>query len=245
MEQDKETKLEQKVKRQSMLLKEKDRQLQKSERDKEYYKKLIDNYSEMGTKNFNTVTYILNSYPNAPHLKTIEPKKIQHFKESESDNNNDKTKTKDIISHYRNNRLVDHVVEAIVLLYKKDNPSEQSVWATDSSRHNFIIKELLEDNDSYWVAYDKKGIKSEKYLLDPILSLIRERVVNYLRDSSDLLMDDSLSVFQRDSIVDLQKYGSLLIKSIDDNILNKEIIKKLAKHIHHEKSNIPLIEEVD
>ena len=228
--------LEKKVKEQEKLLREKSKQMEKLERDKEYYKKLIDSYGSIGTKNFNSVTYILNSYPNAPHLQTIEPKKLKQFK------NIDVANIRDIISDYRNNRLVGNIIDAIVYVHKKKDPSEQSIWATDSSRHNYIIKELIKDEDSYWIV-DKKGIKSENYLVKPILSFIREKIMDYLDIAHELLADSEITSFKRDTIMDTQKYGSDLIKEIDDNVISKEIIKRLAKHIHH--YNKPKVEEIE
>ena len=233
---DKTKELERILKEKDKILKEQTKQMLKLERDKEYYKKLIDNYGSMGSKNFNSVTYILNSYPNAPHLETIEPKKLKQFKNIGIDN------IRDIISDYCNNKLVDNIIEAILFIHKKEDPSEQSIWATDSSRHNYIIKELLKDKDSYWVV-DKKGIKSENYLIKPILSFIREKIIEYLDIASELLTDLKLTAFKRDVIMDSQKYGSQLIKDIDDSIISKDIIKNLAKHIHH--YNKPQIEEIE
>mgnify|MGYP003385643208 CR=1 FL=1 len=216
-------------------LKEKEQQLKKSEMDKEYYRGLIDNLSTLGPKNFNSVTYILNNYANAPPIKTIEPKKLKEFK------NLDNKKIETIISLYRNNLLVDYVIEAIVYIHKKDDPSEQSVWVTDSSRHNYIIKELLKDKESYWII-DKKGAKSEKYLIDPVLKFIRENVAKYLANKGNLLNGD-ITTQKRRIILDSQKDASKLIKEIDDGIINKSIVKKLAKHIHHNTK--PLIEEIE
>ena len=218
-----------------LKLQEKEQQLKKSEMDKEYYRGLIDNLSTLGPKNFNSVTYILNNYAKAPHIKTIEPKKLKEFKDL--DNN----KIETIISLYRNNLLVDYVIEAIVYIHKKDDPSEQSVWVTDSSRHNYIIKELFEDKESYWII-DKKGAKSEKYLIDPVLKFIRENIEKYLANMGNLLNDDITSQKRR-IILDSQKDASDLIKEIDDGVINKNIIKKLAKHIHHNTK--PLIEEIE
>ena len=48
-------------------------------------------------------------------------------------------------------------------------------------------------------------------------------------------------------ITSTQRYGAEMIKEIDNGDLAKDIIKKLAKHLHHKASDIdlPLIEEID
>ena len=67
--------------------------------------------------------------------------------------------------------------------------------------------------------------------------------MDYLDIAHELLADSEITSFKRDTIMDTQKYGSDLIKEIDDNIISKEIIKRLAKHIHH--YNKPKIEEIE
>ena len=250
IENDKSKELERKLREQDIKLKEKEKilrekerqlkksekQVQKLEKDKDYYKGLITNLSTLGPKNFNSVTFILNNYAKAPHIKTIEPLKLKEFKDL------DNIQVENIISNYRNNLLVNHIVEAIVYIHKKEDPKDQCIWATDCSRYNYIIKELLENKDSYWTI-DKKGVKSEKYLIDPILKLIREKVLEYLNTSGELLSSNDLDPQKRSIIMDCQEDGSNLIKDIDDGIINKETIKKLAKHIHHNTK--PIIEEVE
>jgi len=149
-----------------------------------------------------------------------------------------------IICSHKNNLLVDQIIEAIVFIYKKKDPNEQSIWVTDTSRHNYIIKELLHDNDSKWTI-DKKGVKSEKYLVKPILEHIRKIVLEYLQTSPKLLDNPKIANTGRNIILDCQHNGSNLIKEIDDNTLGPEIIKKLSKHIYHNKSDTPLIEKVE
>ena len=235
--------LEMKLFEKEKLLKQKEKELRKSEKhvqklekDKDYYKGLITNLSTLGPKNFNSVTFILSNYAKAPHIRAIEPKKLEQFKDL------DDTKVENVISYYRNNLLVDHIIEAIVYIHKKDDPSKQSVWVTDCSRHNYIIKELLEDKESYWTI-DKKGTKSEKYLIDPILKFLRERIMEYMNKADEILNEKDLSLHRRSMFMDNQRDASRLVKDIDDGVLNKEVIKRLAPHIHHNTK--PLIEEVE
>ena len=119
MEKDK---LEHKLLEKEKELKKSEKQVQKLENDKNYYRGLIDNLSTLGPKNFNSVTYILNNYAEAPHIKAIEPKKLKQFKDL------DDTKVENVLSYYRNNLLYDHIIEAIIYIHKKDDPSQQSVW---------------------------------------------------------------------------------------------------------------------
>ena len=223
------------LKEKDRMLKEKNLQIQKMEK---YYSDIINNIGNMGPRNINSITYIIGNYDNAPHLETIQTDNLQKLSLK---TNRD---IENIICAHKNNLLIDQIIEAILLIYKKKDPTKQSVWVTDTSRHNYIIKELLHDDDSRWVI-DKKGVKSEKYLVKPILDHIRKIVFEYLQTSPNLLDDPKLSKIDRNIILDCQHNGSNLIKQIDDNTIGPEIIKKLSKHIHHKKSKQPVIEEIE
>ena len=227
--------LENKLKEKDRMLREKNNQLKKMEK---YYGDIINNIGSMGPKNINSITYILGNYDKAPHLEAI---KTNNLSKLPLKTNRD---IENIICSHKNNLLVDQIIEAIVFIYKKKDPSEQSIWVTDTSRHNYIIKELLHDDDSKWVI-DKKGVKSEKYLVKPILEHIRKIVFEYLQTSPKLLDNPKITSTDRNIILDCQHNGNELIKEIDDNTIGPEIIKKLSKHIHHNKNDAPMIEEVE
>ena len=129
-----------------------------------------------------------------------------------------------IIYSHKNNLLIDQIIEAIVFIYKKKDPTKQSIWVTYTSRHNYIIKELLHDNDSKWTI-DKKGAKSEKYLVKPILDHIRKIVFEYLQTSPKLLDNPKITSTDRNIIMDCQYNGNNLVREIDDNTIGPEIIK--------------------
>ena len=224
------------VEKQKILLKEKEKQLKEQSVEKEYYKELIGNYSKFGPKTFNSITFVMNKYADAPHIKMIDPEKIECFQ------NIDMKKVEDMVSDYRNDRFVTFVINTIISLYKKENPEDQVIWSTDSSRYNYLIKELLENEDSYWVV-DKKGTKSQNYLVEPILKFIRKEIIKYNELACDALANPNLPKSKFSIILDTQKYSIDIIKDIDDGILGDDIIKKMAKNFYHK--NNPLIEEIE
>jgi len=218
---------------------EKDKQLREREVEVEYYKELITNYTKFGPKTFNSITYVMNKYSDAPHIQKIEPEKIEYFK------NVNMKKVENIVSDYINNRLISFIVNTVISIHKKENPEDQSIWSTDSSRYNYVIKELLENEGSYWVI-DKQGTKSKNYLVEPILKFIRKEIIKYNELASAALINEDLPKNRFSIITDTQRYGIDIIKEIDDGILSAEIIRKMAKHFHHKsKLDIPLIEEVE
>lgn len=217
-------------------LKQTKKELNDNKTEKEYYKRLIDNYSIMGPKTFTSLTYIMHNYSKAPHIEKIEPRMIDDFKDM-GDNI-----IENIISDYKNKRLVTTLVNVITKMHSKDNPENQSIWSTDTSRYNYIIKELLENEDSYWII-DKRGIKSKTYLIEPILNFIKKELKEYNKRMYKTI--DQLSKERRSIILETQKYLCEMIEDIENGFMSQEIVKKLAKNLYHKTSDIPLIEEID
>ena len=238
LESDKTTELEYKLKEKERMLEEKEKQLKEHKIEKEYYKELINNYSKFGPKTFNSITYVMNRYADAPHIKKIEPEKIEYFQDINM------TKVENMVSDYRNDRFVTFIINTIITLHKKENPEDQAIWSTDSSRYNYLIKELLENEDSYWVV-DKKGSKSQNYLIEPILKFIRKEIIKYNELVSEALLDENLPKSRFSIITNTQRYGIDIIKDIDDGILGDDIIKKMAKYFYHKSHEVPLIEEIE
>jgi len=217
---------------------EQGKQIKEYKIEKEYYKKLIDNYSKLGPKTFNSITYVMNKYADAPHIEKMEPEKIEYFQDISM------TTVENLVSDYRNNLFVDFIIKTIITMHKKDDPKDQSIWSTDSSRYNYLIKELLENEDSYWVV-DIKGSKSKTYIIEPILRFIRKEIIKYNELASDAIIDTKLPKKRFSIITDTQRYGIDIIKDIDNGVLAADIIKKMAKHFYHKSKNLPLIEEIE
>lgn len=223
-------------------MQKKETSIYKSEREfyvkeSEYYKDLISNYTKFGHKNFNSITYVLNKYGDAPHIEKTEPEKLECFKDV------DMKTMENIISDYRNKVFVEFAVKMIINLHKKDDPTKQSIWSTDTSRYNYVIKELLENEGSYWII-DKKGIKSKNYIVEPILDFIRKEIIGYNELVGKAILDKNLPKERFSIIMDTQKDGIDMIKDIDNGIIGKEIIKRMATHLYH-KTDTPQIEEIE
>lgn len=196
--------------------------------EKEYYRQLVNNYSTFGPKTFNSLTYIMNNYNKAPHIEKIVPKEIKCF--ADLDNHF----IEKIVNDYKHNIFVDFIVDTIKHVYLKDNPEDQSIWSTDTSRYNYIIKELLENKNSYWVV-DKKGVKSKDYLVDPILKFMKDALMEYT--SNAYLSINDLTNQKKSITIETQKYACLMIQEIEEGSLGREIVKKLAKHLFHKNSD--------
>ena len=69
----------------------------------------------------------------------------------------------------------------LINCYKKEDPYEQSIWSTDTTRYTFIIKDIVEQNEK-WIR-DSKGGKITKYIVEPVLKKISELCGKYIEET--------------------------------------------------------------
>ena len=203
----------------------------------DHYKSLIENFGTLGPKMYNSINYITNNYSDAPPIQNIVPKQLEFF---DAENT---IFIEQLTNDYKQNTLVEFIISSIKTIHQKEDPSEQSIWSTDANRSNYIIKELLENKNSYWTI-DKKGIKSGEYLVKPILDFIKKEIIKYNNNAYEMIRDTSN--VRKEIIMETQKCSSELLTDIEDGKLCTDIIKKLSHHFFHKQSKNNLsIEDVD
>jgi len=80
---------------------------------------------------------------------------------------------------YKRKKLLDFVSTAVINLYVKKNPSEQSIWSTDTTRNTYNV--LLIDSETkrkFW-AKDKEGITLKRILMQPIRLYLNDAMTTY------------------------------------------------------------------
>lgn len=83
-----------------------------------------------------------------------------------------------LIFQYNTGTLVKYIGTGITDIYKTDNPNDQSMWISDCSRLNYVVKTIV-DGDDRW-ATDKKGIRVIKRVIAPLLKEIYNIMREYL-----------------------------------------------------------------
>ena len=110
-----------------------------------------------------TVSFIFKYLNNAPVIE----KNIDYKKQLQLNPNNkhllkdDEKIVEDILSYKRHNTLVKYLGEIIISIYKKDNPNEQSLWNSDSTRKNYLLRELV-NKTAYRKAEHKHYVEVPK-----------------------------------------------------------------------------------
>mgnify|MGYP001764006584 FL=1 len=190
------------------------KELEQFKQKENEFKKQIDSYekllsSAIGPKNVTNYNYIQMNYPNAPVLAG--KKSYANLLKT------NKMKLVDlIIMYYEQNRLVTFIGDYLIKEYLHKEPEKQSLWTTDLARLTYIISQAHKKG-SEW-SYDKKGSKTKKIIIEPVLEYIRNELARYNEKNCE----------SNETIV-LKKMMTInnILPEIDGNIL----IEKINKYI--------------
>ena len=205
----------------------------KTETELEYFKELFKETSKSNKTSPSTITYVLNNYQDAPPLLCLDD-----YSQLNDSKNMDLVEV--LIHHQENNKLDHFIGDYLIGEYKKTDPSEQSIWNSDTTRLTYIIKEVLKSNKSNW-RVDKKGVKTKEYIIDPLLSYIKPLIKEYTIQQSYEL--HNLTDYQAKKMLNNLTLANIIMKNINDGILSADIIKYLAPHfyLNKEQEDIKLL----
>lgn len=209
------------------LLKDKDLEIKRIQSDLEKAQKIIGTlvlhgkcYNNPAPREPSTTNYLSIAYNAAPPLKALTTKNVSGFWR----NNDDQTiSLLDILSSaYTHKRLIEFVGTTLLSYYKKDDPTEQSVWNTDAERLTYYIKEHVG-----WCA-DKKGISAAKLMIDPSLNYFRDTLTKYITTTPKRNID---------VIKDQEKRHLCLniINDINSGETQRQILKFMAPFLYIDK----------
>ena len=190
------------------------------------------------TYNISIKNCIQQNYPDAPALEGLpDYERILYNNHDINDpNSNIADDFIDTLTYeYSNNCLNKYLGDFIITCYKKENPSEQSMWTSDTSRLTYIIKELLANNNSIW-NHDYKGIKTKEYIITPLLKYIRSYIDEYWVKQLDNYKDMNLDRINK--IHNTYQVLYKIKKEIENDVIGYEIVKYMAPHFYMDKERI-------
>jgi hypothetical protein len=201
--------------------------------------KKIDNYEKLNkelltyvkenkpiTYNISVKNYIQKKFSDAPELLEM----TEYAKLTFDDEDFIGT----ITYKYNNNCLDSYLGDFIVQYYKKEDPSQQSLWNSDISRLTYIIKELMANNKSIW-NHDFKGVKTKNYIINPLLKYIKKTINDYW-----VTHIDNMKSLEMNEIIKLQMTLQSLYKikkEIETGNLANSIIKYIAPYFYMDRKN--------
>lgn len=167
-----------------------------------------------------TSNYLTVVYNSAPALKALQQRNVSDFWKDDED---PELSLVDILSSaYNRNKLIEFIGVTLLAHYKKQDPSEQSVWNTDTERLSYYIKEHVG-----WCV-DKKGELAAKLMIDPSL--------NYFKG----VLSHCLSINpkrNRHTLSDHDKRVTCfnIFNDIKDGVTQKQLLKFMAPYLHLNK----------
>ncbi len=193
--------------------------------DNKYLKIIVRNAGSIIKTSVSAMSYVMKNYQNAPIFETITDTLLI---QQEVD---DEKFAKALINYHE--VLDQYLGDIIIKLYKKDNPTQQSLWNTDTSRFTYMIKEITK-----W-SVDKNGKETIKYVIDPMLSHVLTLLHSYLENSKILFMKGEKKEieFNKDSLI-----IGIIQKKIQEKILARDILKYISPHFYLNKIDDSLLE---
>lgn len=196
--------------------------------DNKHLKSLINNAGLIIKSSVSTMSYLMTHYTDAPILKPI-----TDFSAIEYDEKNEEFNLMDaLIVEHDNGNLHRYLGDFIVKTYKKEDPTQQSIWNSDSVRLTYVIRQLINKKPDW--KTDKKGVNIKKNIIDPLLSYINNIVVDYLHNSN--LEDYVKEPYYKYKLrVNKVETASKIHYDINNKFLSEEILKYITPHFYLNK----------
>ena len=136
----------------------------------------------------------------------------------------------EIINYHDQKILYKYIGNIIIKHYKKDNPEDQSMWNTDVSRLNYIVKEAMTNNKSKWVD-DINATRIKEAIIRPLLEYIRTQIIKEQK-----LVHKEIRKASADKCIELTlKTNSLatINYEINNGTLETDIVKYITPYFRH------------
>lgn len=179
------------------------------------------------TYNISVKGYVRENYPEAPPLDGLTDYSQIKYDADTNKKQEDKEFISTLAYHYNNKILHAYLGDFIIKHYKKEDPSEQSVWSSDTARLTYIVRELLTTDESIW-NHDSKGVKTKKFIINPLLKYIRKQLDEFWAENME-----SYKELETDEIIQLHQLLHVVYfikKDICNDVIASNIIKYIAPY---------------
>jgi len=196
-----------------------------------HYKSLLNNAGLVIKKSVSALSYVATNYKDAPKLDKLDDYSYLQYE----DENDDFDLLEIVFTNYRENKLHKYLGDIIIKAYKKGDPSKQSIWNSDASRLTYLIRDLIKKKPDW--TLDKGGVKTTKYIIDPLLYYLRELLRKFIDENclENFIGIDTDMRFKK-RIADLDT-TSQIIYQVTNKYLAPEIIKYIAPHFSLTKND--------
>lgn len=196
--------------------------------ENKHLKSIVNDAGSMVKSSMSAMAYVIKNYKDAPALLPLKDYKALKYERTNT------TFVEDLISEYNHDLLSDYLGNFIIRTYKKDDPAKQSIWNSDTSRFTFVVREPTGKNKADWTI-DKKGIKINKYIIDPLLNYVDKQVREYVKNYDINYAFDS-AVEARQKMTRLT-HATAILGTIEDKILREKIVKYISPYFYLSKDD--------
>ena len=176
----------------------------------------------MQTISISAIKYANEKFKSAPILLPIDNFNINDLSFDKKEDRSQLTET--LIYNAKLKSLDKLLGNHIIKYYKKDNPQNQSIYTTDCSRLNYIVRELIENVEKWEI--DKNGIKICTKIIKPLIDKCIELLLVYQKELIDEMSEGNYK--NKDNIYIIIN----IIMSIDKGSLESDINKYIAPHFN-------------
>jgi len=173
-------------------------------------------------KTISAIKYANENFKNAPALTPINNFNLLDYDLSNEDGK--KLLLETLLYHYKTNSVHTIFGNHIISQYKKENVTEQSMHATDTSRLNYIIRISKDEKPVQWFT-DKNGV----IISDVIIEKLIDHYVDLLKWYQKKLTDEMSKDPGRPQPYIQQKVENILNMLMD--VDNGQLVKNTNKYI--------------
>jgi hypothetical protein len=228
------------------LIKENDRLIHETKVDKNFFQNIATTTSN---SNMNAMNFLSNHCTTAkPMMRLTEDTALglltqgetiddvsdedEDGKELDDDEKQGKINDKyaeQMIYEFRNGNLHLYLTNIVVQTYKKDDPTDQSIWNTDESRLIYVIKDIINKKEK-WIR-DSKGCKIKEYAVRPLLKVAKEMISSYCVRHNTIMMRKKMpSGYDRFEMMHRISEALQIVKKIRTSKLEQKIVIAMSKH---------------
>jgi hypothetical protein len=120
------------------------------------------------------INYLTRNFDNAPAMKTLTDYSYLHK------NNEKYSLGKILLTYHSNNQLSHNLAKLIENNYKKEDKSTQSLWSSDVSRLNYVVRAESGAKRIDWMS-DKCGVHVMEVIIGPIIERCKIEIKLYLK----------------------------------------------------------------
>jgi hypothetical protein len=193
------------------------------------------------TKASSLIKYLMENHPTTPPLKKITEEdfmdKLRLDFNCKYTEKNKYCLERELVNQYTKSTFVRNISQLILKLVNHNDHDKQSIYNTDCTRNNYVIK-----TSAIWNE-DKAGIKFAEYVIRPLLNHIRKLIIVYRRNYIEKCDISKYTLVEHE--IHANTYDNTLLfedKLYDDSLI-KEILKELSPYLRYLTKEIKDLEK--